>query len=281
MKFAPKALNPYISARHYFGSELRRHREKAKLSLLQLSGIVNFSKSSLARVEAAELMPPPELPGALDLAFGLDKYFYGLFQLAKREAHPDQYRRYVEFEAQAIVIEDFASQVMPGLLQTKAYAHAVLSCEYEVTPELVEERLQARLSRQERMHSARPPRYWAILDEAVLHRAVGGPQVMIAQLNALLPLVDTSTAMIQVLPFSHGAYALIDGPLKLLRLLDGQTVAYEESRKSGHLLEDKDDVCQRQALYDALRAYALTPADSASLIREAVERYESCEAALS
>ncbi|MCZ0973363.1 Scr1 family TA system antitoxin-like transcriptional regulator [Streptomyces noursei] len=280
MRYAPKTLTPYVSARHYFGSEQRRHREVAKLSLVQLADIVNSSKSNLARVETAELMPPPELPSALDAAFGTEKYFFGLYQLAKKEGHPDQYRRYVELEEQAQVVEDFASQVVPGLLQTKAYARALLSCEYRITPAEVEALLQARLSRQERLRSASPPRYAVILDEAVLHRAIGGPQVMIGQLNELLDAVDTQSTLLQVLPFRHGAHALVDGPLKLLTLPTGQRVAYEEGRKSGHLLEDKDELDQRRAHYDALRSYALSPADSASLIREAIERYTSWEAPL-
>ncbi|MDH2388772.1 helix-turn-helix transcriptional regulator [Streptomyces sp. HNM0663] len=281
MKFQPQALTPYVSARHYFGSEQRRHRERARLSLVQLAGIVNSSKSALARVETAELMPPPDLPARLDAAFGTDEYFHGLYQLAKREAHPDQYRRYMDFEAQAEVIEDLATQVIPGLLQTKAYAGNLLAYASGITPEAVEEKLHARLQRQERLHSAAPPRYWAILDESVLHRPVGGCAVMRSQLESLLPRVDTPAMKIQVLPFAHGGYALMDGPLTLLRQPDLRVYAYEEGRKSGHLLEDKEEVNQRWALYDALRAYALSPGDSASLIRKAMERYEPCEPASS
>lgn len=101
MTFRPQALTPYLSARHYFGAEQRRHREVAGLSLVQLAGIVNSSKSTLARIETAELMPPPDLPDRLDAAFGSDRHFHGLYQLAKREAHPDQYRRFMDSEAQA------------------------------------------------------------------------------------------------------------------------------------------------------------------------------------
>ncbi|WP_330479763.1 helix-turn-helix transcriptional regulator [Streptomyces platensis] len=281
MKFTPKALTPYISARHYFGSEQRRHRENARLSLVQLADIVNFSKSTLARIETAELMPPPELPGALDLAFGVEKHFYGLYQLAKREAHPDQYRRYMDFESQAKVIEDFAITVVPGLLQTEAYARAFFGLAPDLTTEQAETRVQARLARQERLRSTAPPRYAAILDEAMLRRPIGGPEVMHEQLDALLAQTDTRHTMIQVLPFDHGGYPLMEGPLKLLRLPDGRSFAYEEGRKSGHLLEDAEEVDRRRALYDSLRAYALSPKDSAALIRTLRERYESCEPASS
>ncbi|MCE4943103.1 MULTISPECIES: helix-turn-helix domain-containing protein [Streptomyces] len=276
MRYAPKTLTPYVSARHYFGSEQRRHREVAKLSLVQLADIVNSSKSNLARVETAELMPPPELPSALDAAFGTERYFFGLYQLAKKEIHPDRFRRYMEFESQATVIEDFATNAVPGLLQTRAYAHAFFGYWPGATAEQVEERVQARLLRQERLRSVHPPRYSAILDEAILHRPVGGPEVMREQLAALLAQIDTSHTMIQVLPFLHGGYALMEGPLKLLTLPSGQGVAYEEGRMSGDLLEVQGDVAQRRALYDSLRAYALSPRDSAALIQHLMERYEPC-----
>lgn len=279
MKFTPKKLNPYLSARHYFGSEQRRHRELANLSLVQLADIVNFSKSTLGRVETAELLPPPELPAALDAAFGTGKHFHGLYQLARKEAHPDQFRRLMDLEAEAVVIEAFATLIMPGLLQTERYARALLSQPADVTPELVEERVQVRLGRQERLHSAAPPRYWAILDEAILRRAVGGSQAMHEQLAALLPLIDTPTTKIQVLPFAHGGYELMDGPTLLLRLPGGKVVAYDEYRGRGHLMEDPAEVNQRWASYDALRAYALSPRDSADLVRDAMKGYEPCDPA--
>ncbi|TJZ50901.1 helix-turn-helix domain-containing protein [Streptomyces piniterrae] len=276
MKFTPQDLNPYISARHYFGSEQRRHRERAKLSLAALADILNSSKSTLGRIEKAELMPPPDLPAALDAAFGTDKHFYGLYQLAKKETVPDYFRRLMDFEAQADVIEAWATHIVPGLLQTEAYARAVLSVPHGVTPELVEERVQARLGRQARLRSAAPPRHWAILDEAVLRRHVGGPQVMCEQLKALLSLADTPSTKVQVLPFDHGAHHLMDGPTLLMRLPGGKVVAYDEFRVSGHLMEDPADVNQRWRGYDELRAYALSPRDSADMIRKAIKGYEQC-----
>ncbi|MGW1376246.1 helix-turn-helix domain-containing protein [Streptomyces sp. NPDC002446] len=276
MKFTPKKLNPYLSARHYFGSEQRRHRELANLSLVQLADIVNFSKSTLGRVEAAELMPPPELPGALDAAFGTGKHFYGLYQLAKKETHPDHYRRFLELEKQAEAIECFEMQFVPGLLQTKAYARALLSTPPEVTPEMAEERAQARLHRQEQLAAA-GTRHWAILDEAILHRPIGGPQTMHAQLAALLSRVDTTTSTIQVLPLEHGEYYLMGSSLVLVRPSTGQAVAYEEGRSLGRLFEDPQDVSRLWALFDKLRAYALTPRASAERIRKAMKGYEQWE----
>ncbi|MBT2410205.1 helix-turn-helix domain-containing protein [Streptomyces sp. ISL-12] len=276
MTFTPKTLSPYLSARHYFGSELRRHREGAGLSLVQLAGIVSSSKSTLARVETAELMPPPDLPDPLDAAFGTDRHFHGLYQLAKREAHPDQYRRYMDFEAQAEVIENFEPQVVPGLLQTREYADALLSCQEDLTREQVEERVNARLSRQDRLSSAQSPLRWAIIEESVLRRQVGSAECMHKQLARLLEQVDTPDSKVQVLPFSAGPHTLMGGALTLLTLPTGSVMAYEEGIQVGHLYEDRDSVKKWRRQYEVLRANALPPAASAELIRDAMEDHTSC-----
>ncbi|WP_328772202.1 helix-turn-helix domain-containing protein [Streptomyces sp. NBC_00286] len=276
MTFKPQTLTPYLSARHYFGAEQRRHREGAALSLVQLAGIVNSSKSTLARVETAELMPPPDLPDRLDVAFGTDRHFHGLYELAKREAHPDQYRRFMDFEAQADVIENFGAQALPGLLQSKEYAEALLSRQEDLTREQVEERVNARLSRQDRLRSAQPPLRWAVIDESVLRRQVGSEECMYRQLAWLLEQVDTPDSKVQVMPFSAGPHSLMGGALTLLTLPNGSNVAYEEGIQVGHLYEDRDSVKKWRRQYDVLRANALPPAASAELIRDAMEDHKPC-----
>jgi transcriptional regulator with XRE-family HTH domain len=277
MTFKPQTLTPYLSARHYFGAEQRRHREAAGLSLVQLAGIVNSSKSTLARVETAELMPPPDLPDRLDAAFGTDRHFHGLYELAKREAHPDQYRRFMDFEAQADVIENFGAQAVPGLLQTKEYAFAQLSLREDLPREKVEELVNARMSRKDRLRSAQPPLRWAIIDEAVLRRPIGGRECMRKQLAVLLEEVDTPDSKVQVMPFSAGGHYLMGGALTLLTLPNGSTMAYEEGIEVGHLYEDRDSAKKWRRRYEVLRANALSPSASAELIRDAMEDHTSCD----
>ncbi|MGY5130694.1 helix-turn-helix domain-containing protein [Streptomyces nigrescens] len=277
MKFTSKELTPYLSARHYFGSEQRRHRERAKLSLVQLADIVNFSKSTLARVEPAELMPPPELPAALDAAFGTEQYFHGLYELAKREAHPDQYRRFMDFEARAEVIEVYEPQAVPGLLQTRGYAQAFVSCLDGLSEEQVEQRVNARMSRQDRLRSDSPPYRWAIIDEAVLRRQMGSGECTNKQLARLLEQVDTPDSKVQVMPFSAGLHPLMGGALNLLTLPDGSTVAYEEGNKTAHLYEDLEAVKKWRREYEVLRANSLSLAESAELIRKVMEDHTPCD----
>ncbi|WP_406380987.1 Scr1 family TA system antitoxin-like transcriptional regulator [Streptomyces sp. NBC_01618] len=277
MTFRPQPLTPYLSARHYFGSEQRRHRERADLSLVQLADILNSSKSTLARIETAELMPPPDIPGRLDAAFGTDKHFHGLYELAKKEIHPDQYRRYMDFESRAEVIEQYGAQALPGLFQTEAYARELLRCQEDLSEAQVEERVMARMSRQTRQSRGSPPFRWAIIDESVLRRKVGNRACMYEQLAALLGLVNTPNSKVQVMPFNAGPHPLMGGALTLLTLTDGTTVAYEEGIRAGHLYEDPDVVKKWRRQYEVLRANALSLPESAHVIRTAMEDYTSCD----
>ncbi|MFZ4271776.1 helix-turn-helix domain-containing protein [Streptomyces arboris] len=273
MTFKPQPLTPYLSARHYFGSEQRRHREGAGLSLVQLAGTVNSSKSTLGRIETAELMPPPDIPDRLDIAFGTDKHFHGLYELARREIHPDQYKRYMDFEFRAEVIEQYGAQALPGLLQTEEYARAFLRCQEDLSPEVVEERVTARMSRQERLRSEQPPFRWAIIDESVLLRPMGSRDCMREQLASLLEQVDTPSSKVQVMPFGAGSHSLLGGALTLLTLPDGASVAYEEGIEAGHLYEDPAAVKRWRRQYEVLRANSLTLDESAERIRTAMKGY--------
>ncbi|MEV5598873.1 helix-turn-helix transcriptional regulator [Streptomyces sp. NPDC052496] len=275
MKFTGQALTPYVSARHYFGSEQRRHREAAKLSLVQLASVVNSSKSTLARIETAELLAPPDLPPRLDAAFGTDKHFHGLYQLAKREVHPDQYRRFMDLEAQAETIENYEPQVVPGQFQTEAYARVLLRCQEDLSTEQVEERVAARMSRQERRQPA--PFRWAIIDESVLRRQVGDKSCMFEQLASLLEQGNTPDSKVQVMPFSAGPHSLMSGALTLLTQPNGSTAAYEEGIEAGHLYEDTDTVKKWRRQFEVLRANALSLTASAELIRKAMEDYKPCD----
>lgn len=272
MGFRPKELTPNRSARHWFGAELRRCREAAGLSLDALSEVVAYDKSVLSRVETAALMIPERLPGLLDAAFGTDGHFQRVYGLARKEIHPDQFRRRMEMEARSRVLCQYSGQIVPGLLQTEEYARAQFRTHNpKATDEVIEELVMARMSRQALLSGDPAPNVSFILDEAVLRRSYGGSAVMLRQLARLEALTVSPNVVVQVLPFSHGGHALAGGMLALMTLDDGTHVAYEESISTGTLIEDADRVRSHQWAYDLLRACALSPADSAALIRSVME----------
>jgi transcriptional regulator with XRE-family HTH domain len=276
MKFESKSLTPGRSARHFFGSQVRQRRESASMSLPQLAALVCSTKSTLARVETGEVMPRPELARAMDEAFDTGGFFKDLYEVARRELHPDQHRRFMDFEAKAEALEHYAGARIPGLLQTEAYAREQFRYDVNASEEEVERRVAARMSRQDDLRADSGPHLWFVLDEVVLQRAVGGPEVMHEQLEALLPLMDCRKTKVQVLPLSHGGHMLAGGATVLLKLPNNRAVAYEEGWWSGWVVEDHTTVREAQRFYDALRGYALSPRESAEFIKQTMERYEPC-----
>ncbi len=267
-----RELKPDRSARDLYGADMRRYRKNAGMTLEALSGVVRYSRTHLARIETAEAVPPPDLSGRLDACFGTDGHFGRLYRLAVRESHPDQYRRRMELEAQAVGIIEYAPLVIPGLLQTERYARAIFTvCNPAAPAETIDNLVTARLSRQAVLTGGRPARLSVVLEESALTRVIGGPEVMREQLRSLLPWVEGPTSLLQVLPRSHGAHALIGGTLALWTLDNGTSVAYEESITTGRLIEDPETVRGHTQACDVLRAYARSPAETAEFVRSVME----------
>jgi hypothetical protein len=269
----PKPLTPDRSARDMFGAKMREHRARSDdMSLDALSGIVHVSKTHLSRIERAESPIPPDLPSKLDAAFGLDGLFADLYSLAKKEIHPDRFRRRMELEARALAIKEYSPQIVPGLLQTEDYARAQFIVHNpKATEQEIEDLVIGRMTRVAMLLGDPRPDYAVILDEAVLLRSYGGPAVMRDQLEKLVSLALTPTTYVQVLPFTLGGHALAGGMLSLWTLDDGSPVAYEEAITTGTLLEENTEVQDRIRAYDRLSASALSPEQSADFIRSVLE----------
>lgn len=268
----PRELSPERSARDLFGSEMRRYREAAGMSLESLATVARYSKSALARFETAETMIPEDLPDRLDEAFGTGGIFRKLYALARKEIHPDQFRRLMDIESRARLIEEYSGQLVPGLLQTEDYARALFTLHYpRATSDEIEELVAARLGRQAALRADPAPDFFAILDEAVLLRPFGGPAVMRAQLQSLLERTLTPTTVIQVLPFSQGGHAMAGGSVKLMTLPNGTQMVWEEGSVVGTMIEEKNAVVARSRTYDLLRAHALPPQETAAMIRSVME----------
>ncbi|MEU0124084.1 helix-turn-helix transcriptional regulator [Streptomyces albidoflavus] len=266
-----KPLQPQNSARHLFGWKLRNARLSEEWTLDDLSRRVGVSRSHLSRIETADYMIPLELPPRLDELFGLQGTFQELYAVARLELHPDQYKRRMELEGKAAAIREYAGQVVPGLLQTEDYARALfLIGDPHAAKEDINKLIRARMLRQRELEAS-GKRLSVILDEAVLRRSYGGPAVMRAQLARLLRTPVSPRYILQVLPFSHGGHALAGGNLAIWTLPRGEMVAYEEAMIKGTLVDEKDEVEYRSRHYDLLAASALSPRDSADLIRSAME----------
>ncbi len=258
-------IDPTASVLAYYATKLRTARETAGMSQRDLAKKALISPSLLNKVEAAKRLPSLELSRVADGEFGTGDQFESLFPLVIKHAYPPWFRPYVELEAAARIVRAFESQVVSGLLQTEDYNRAMLKGA-RLDADAVEDRLALRRQRQLILTKPKPPELWIMLDENVLRRQVGGPDVMRAQLERLLAAAETPTTVIQVVPYSAGSHAGVDGPFTVLTLDEGPDVVAVEGFQHGALLAETEQVRAAYRAYDLLTAVALSPKASIDLI---------------
>ncbi|GAA2486764.1 helix-turn-helix transcriptional regulator [Streptomyces thermolineatus] len=266
-------IDPSASMAALFGARLRRLRTSAGLTQAELGRTVHVVSTRITQIERASgHRPTRELARALDDALGAENLLVDLWPHVHRETFPDWSRAFMERSERAVAIGEYAAHAVPGLLQTEDYARALLRVGRSLKDEeQLEERLAARMARQERLGSPDGPALWVVLDEAVLMRPVGGAAVMRAQLARLLRTAAEPHITVQVLPFRQGEHRAMGGSLTVLTLPDGSEAAYTEGADSGQLVEEPGEVKAYAETYDLLRSHALPPDMSLDMIRTAME----------
>jgi transcriptional regulator with XRE-family HTH domain len=268
--------------RRRLGTELRKLRESNGFKLEEVAAQLGVAPSTLSRIETGKA---PTKSAYLNQMLEM----YGVVEPGQRQVLVDMAREghrkgwwadyddvlpsgfdiYVGLEAETAAERVYEISVVPGLLQTPDYARAVLR---EVFPrhglEQIDRMVDLRIKRQRRFDDSPPLELWAILDEAVVRRPVGGKQVMRGQLEHLLAAAARPGLTLQVLPFDCGAHAGHGGPFSILEFPNrtDSEVAYVESVAGFIYLEKDRDVRARVEAFDRLRAAALAPAASTELI---------------
>ncbi|WP_371652723.1 MULTISPECIES: Scr1 family TA system antitoxin-like transcriptional regulator [unclassified Streptomyces] len=263
-----RTLDPSASPLDYYGSELRRERERAGMTQEQLGGCLFCAASLIGQVETAMKVPTRNFSERLDAALGTEGRFSRLVGLVLRSQLPTWFQQFAEMEARATYISTYQAQVVYGLLQTKEYAEALVGAH---SPDELDTLVAARLERQRILERDTPPALWVVLDEAVLHREVGGKKVMRKQLTHLLNVCDRPWTYLQVLPFSVGEHPATLGSFTLLRFDDDPDLFYSESYDSAHMTANPPVIRERSVSYARLQATALSPEDSAALIARVME----------
>lgn len=267
------------SPRARYAEELATLRRARGISLRALGEEVCADHSHLGHMEHGTTLGGPELAQALDAFYGTT-HLVVLWELAVRDPSQfrERYRRYMTLEAEATGLQQYAPSVVPGLLQTAAYAGALINEASPATPEDLTEQVEARLGRQELLTRAEQPQFRAIIDEAALRRPLLDPGDWREQLSQLLETAQRSSVTIQVLPFTSGLHSLVSTDLMLLRLSDGSSIAYTETANSGELTEEPGGVERMRVAYDRVRDLALSPRESLAFLTQAMEDSPTCEA---
>jgi hypothetical protein len=219
-------------------------------------------------IETARRVPTAEFSERVDAALGSGGALSRLLELVMRSQLPGWFQQVAELQARAVEIHSFETHMVHGLLQTKAYASAVLGLLDRTD---LDDRTAVRLARQRIFEATEPPVFWAILSEAALYQEIGGRKTMREQLAHLLTFEHTPRINIQILPFSAGAHAGLTGSFDLYRFASDPTIVYTEGYGSAHPTANPDTIKGCSLRYDHLQAAALSLRDSAELIRRVME----------
>ncbi|MFI7000886.1 helix-turn-helix domain-containing protein [Nocardia sp. NPDC050175] len=188
---------------------------------------------------------------------------------------PQWFGTYLGLEQAASKIRTYEAHLVPGLLQTPEYARAVVALGYEDAD--TDRRVQVRQRRQEILHRSDPPIVWAVIDEAALHRPVGGPRVHREQMEHLIQLADLPTVTVQVLPYSSGEHAAAGSSFSILRFAESELpdIVYLEHLTSALYLDRRQDLALYLSVMDRLSVQAERPEKSVEILRKYAEGYGS------
>jgi hypothetical protein len=193
---------------------------------------------------------------------------------------PNDFKPYVDYEQEATVIRTYQSTIIPGLLQSPEYVHEMTNVLVtEVSAEAANELVEVKQRRQARLAAVPPPSLSVVLDEAALHRVVGGPAVMGAQLERMIEATRIHSVTIQVIPYIAGAHPAMDSTFTILDFTDAvSSVVSVEGLVGWIFLERPQDIVRYEYVFDRLKALALSPQDSAELITKIAANYRRAEA---
>ena len=270
--------------RMLLGAQLRRLREAAGISAEKAGYSIRGSRSKISRMETGRVgLKVRDVEDLLTL-YGVadERERAKVITLARRSREPewwtqyndilpDWFETYLGLESAAVAIRSFETQFVPGLFQTEDYARAVTRLGHQTaSAKEIERRVGLRLKRQDVLARPQPPRIWAVMDEAVLRRPVGGAPVMRAQLRRLTEAAQLPGVRLQVVPFARGGHAGASGSFSILRFeeRDLPDVVYIEQLTSAVYLDQRADVEHYLEVADQLSGEALTPADAIRLIEQ-------------
>ncbi|MFE9117650.1 Scr1 family TA system antitoxin-like transcriptional regulator [Streptomyces sp. NPDC007172] len=258
-----------------YGEWLKDQREQAGLTQQQLAETAIMSRTHIAHIEAGRRWPSQDDAKRLDRALNTGNVLASF--LPDKHAQPvaDHFEAARQLEQQASVIREFALSYVPGILQTRAYAHAVLAA--APYPPLSEEECEravvTRLERARILTDPVAPIVWALLDEAVLRRPLGGPAVMAEQLTYLGNLVESGRIRVHVLPFGTGVHSLLQSMVTLMWFEDQPPITYVEGLHTGKVHDSPALVERFQGTYDLALSDALPLTESLSLLRATAKDY--------
>lgn len=256
-----------------YGEWLKEQREAAGLTQQELADLAFMTRSHISHIEANRRVPSEEDARRLDKALNTGNVLTS-FRPQDDDVLADYFGAAKHLEQQATMIREFALSFIPGILQTQAYARVVLGMAFPpMTPAERDKAVVARLDRSKILGSPTAPVVWALLDEAVLRRPIGGPEVMAEQVTHLIDLVESARIRVHVMPLSVGFHPLLESMLTLMWFEDQPPAAYSEGLRMGKLHDSPSVVEELQSRYDLALSDALPLKESLAVLRATAKDY--------
>jgi transcriptional regulator with XRE-family HTH domain len=270
------------------GIQLRQLRQAGHITTAEAAEVIRATPSKISRLERGRTTAKQRDVADLLSLYGVTDPAEReeLLELARQTSAPGWWQQYgdvlprwfesyIGLETAASVIRSYELQFVPGLLQTEEYARAVISISNaHASAEEIAHRVSLRMRRQDLLTRPGAPEMWAVLDEAALRRSPGGPEVMRAQLEHLLRVIELPNVTLQIVLFDTGPHAAAGGPFSILRFPepDLPDVVYLEQLNSAVYLDQPDDVTGYQTIMDQLCVQAETSTASRAMIGALLRR---------
>ena len=254
-----------------FAEELKIARSRAGLSQDQLADAIGYSASLVAKIETCRGVPTLDFATRCDATLETGGALARMHKFLGKGPFPSWFRPFVDYEAAARSLRLFEHVLVPGLLQTREYARAVLGTRPNTTDDETEQLVSARMERQAILETGDPPLLWVVLDEGVLHRQVGDAKVMHDQLLHLADVSCRPNITVEVVPYGAGAHSGLLGAFVVAAFEDAPAIGYLETAAGGTVTEEADTVAQVTLTFDTLRSESLTRSVSRDLIVKVAE----------
>ncbi|MCZ2525375.1 helix-turn-helix domain-containing protein [Streptomyces sp. HB2AG] len=252
-----------------FGAQVKLFRERAGLTQAQLGTRIGYGEDLVAAVERARRIPRAEFIDKADDALEAGGVLRAMKDEVARARYPGFFRDAARLEAEAVELHAYDTHVIKGLLQTEEYARAVFGMRRPLLSEdTIEQRVAARMARQEIFSRWPAPLMSFVIEEAVLRRRIGGREVQRGQLEQLLAIGQKRNVEIQVMPLDREDHAGLSGPFTLMETDRQQRFAYVEVQNVSRLQTERTTVRGLEAQYGIIRAQALTPRESVAFIEK-------------
>ncbi|WP_189861324.1 helix-turn-helix domain-containing protein [Streptomyces poonensis] len=257
-----------------YGDWLKERREAAGLTQQQLADAAIMSRSLIGHIETGRRIPSKEDAQRLDTVLNTGNVLSS-FLPQENTAVADYFETARQLEQQAVMIQEFAPCLVPGILQTERYARAILGTTFPpVSEEECDRRLVTRLERAKILDDPVTPVVWALLDEAVLRRPIGGPHVMAEQIDHLVHLAESGRVQVYVMPFALGFHPLLSNMLTLMWFEDQPPAVYGEGLYMGKVHDAPSVVQELQHRYALALANALPHKETLALLRATARDYQ-------